>query len=64
MELTNNGRGFGFGVISDTEGGRGTLVHSIIKGGIADKVRREECYELLGDSESMVAELEGVHCKV
>ena len=38
IELTNDGRGFGFGVISDPEGGRGTLVHSIVKGSSADKV--------------------------
>lgn len=36
IELPNNRRGFGFSVISD--GNRGTLVHSILKGGIADKV--------------------------
>lgn len=36
IELPNNGRGFGFSVVSD--GNRGTIVHSIIPGSIADKV--------------------------
>ena len=38
LELPNNGHGFGFSVISDTEENRGTLVHSIVEGGIAEKV--------------------------
>jgi hypothetical protein len=37
MELPNSGHGFGFSVVSD--GNRGTRVHSILAGGIAEKVR-------------------------
>lgn len=37
IKLPNNGRGFGFSVISD--GDKGAIVHSILEGGIADKVR-------------------------
>ena len=37
IELPNEGQGFGFGVIP-REDKRGTKVHSIVQGGIADKV--------------------------
>lgn len=37
IELPNEGQGFGFGVIP-REDKKGTKVHSIVQGGIADKV--------------------------
>ena len=38
IELPNEGHGFGFGVIS-TDDDRTTIVHSILAGGIAERVR-------------------------
>lgn len=38
LELPNSGRGFGFSVVSNGSGG--TVIHSIVKGSIAEKVRR------------------------
>ena len=37
IELPNNGQGFGFSIVSN--GANGTVVHSILEGGIADVVR-------------------------
>ena len=37
IELPNEGHGFGFGVIS-TDDDRTTIVHSILAGGIAERV--------------------------
>ena len=41
IELPNEGHGFGFGVIS-TDDDRTTIVHSILAGGIAERVRERE----------------------